>query len=228
MSTIYLIDAKEPSLVYQETLLKNAGFSVVKYSSAQDAIAFFESDRMAGSAPDIIVENLYMSVEQDPLLEYICHNVLLNTVPVMIVSELHSDVERAKAFDLNADDYWTKPLCVVSFLARIRAFIRKSGSAQASSAQLQYKGILLDDARHQVLSDGRACALTLKEYDMLRYFLTHIGTVVSPEALLFAVWKKRAQTVGPTVRIHVNSLRNKLGEPGRMIQTIRNVGYKME
>jgi two-component system alkaline phosphatase synthesis response regulator PhoP len=90
-----------------------------------------------------------------------------------------------------------------------------------------HKGIVLDDSRHIVLSDGVLCDLTLKEYEILKYFLNHVGLIVKKDDLLKAVWNGTLNE-NHTVSVHINSLRNKLGTSGKVIKTLRNIGYKME
>ena len=136
-------------------------------------------------------------------------------------------MDKVRGLDEGADDYLTKPFGVMELLARVRALLRRSSDV-ATEDIICLDGIELDRARHRVLADGEPVILTNMEFQLLDYFLTHAGTVITREKLLDRVWGTVYAGDTRTVDVHIRSLRQKLGNSGSHIVTIRSVGYKLE
>ena len=137
-----------------------------------------------------------------------------------------SESDKFRSLDLGADDYVTKPFGMMELLSRIRAVLRRSGRGVRTTV-LQAGPVLMDLDRHSVKSSGQDVTLTLKEYDLLRKLMENLNVVFSRDQLLEDVWGYDIGGETRTVDVHVRNLRQKLGEPGEMIETVRGVGYRM-
>jgi two-component system alkaline phosphatase synthesis response regulator PhoP len=149
-------------------------------------------------------------------------------IPVIMLTAKGSEHDRIKGLDLGADDYVTKPFSVMEAIARVRAVLRRSASEGAgkSSGEMEIAGIVLDAPRRTVHAEGREVTLTYKEFELLHYLMMNEDIVLSRERLLDQVWGVDYCGESRTVDMHVKSLRQKLGDAGAVIKTVRNVGYK--
>jgi two-component system alkaline phosphatase synthesis response regulator PhoP len=150
-------------------------------------------------------------------------------IPVIMLTAKGSEHDRIKGLDLGADDYITKPFSVMEAIARVRAVLRRSvpeETSRSSGEKMEIAGIVLDNPRRTVHAGGREVTLTYKEFELLHYLMMNEGIVLSRERLLDQVWGVDYCGESRTVDMHVKSLRQKLGEAGAVIKTVRNVGYK--
>ncbi len=136
--------------------------------------------------------------------------------------------ERVRGLDSGADDYLVKPFHFAELLARVRALLRRD--MRVRTLLLQFADLKLDPTSRVAWQGNRRLELTSKEFGILEYLLRHLGEIVSQEALLEHVWDMRTNPLTNTVRVHVNSLRRKLGdlaETPRYIETVVGQGYRL-
>ena len=148
-------------------------------------------------------------------------------IPVIMATAKGTEFDKVQSLDLGADDYITKPFGMMEMVSRVKAVLRRSQPKQAAPL-LKLKGLTLDENQHTVTIDGQRVVLTYKEYELLRLFLSHPGMAFSREQLLQTVWNTEYAVETRTVDMHIRTLRQKLGEYGRYIETIRGVGYRLE
>ena len=148
-------------------------------------------------------------------------------IPVIMATARSTEFDKVQSLDLGADDYITKPFGMMEMVSRVKAVLRRSQPKQ-SAALLKLKSLLLDENQHTVTIDGQRVVLTYKEYELLRLFLSHPGMAFSREQLLQTVWNTDYAVETRTVDMHIRTLRQKLGQYGRYIETIRGVGYRLE
>ena len=134
-------------------------------------------------------------------------------------------MDYVKGLDCGADDYITKPFSVMIFLSRIKALLRRT--QKKDDRKIYDKTITLDEKKHKVYSCGSEVELTFKEFEILKYLMLNRGIAVTREQLLNTVWGYDSESETRTVDSHILTLRKKLGESGTLIETIRNVGYKL-
>ena len=146
-------------------------------------------------------------------------------IPVIMATAKGSEYDRVIGLDLGADDYLCKPFGMMEMVSRIKAVLRRTSYAEKRSF-LSYGAITMDQTRHVVMVDGREIALTLKEYDLLKLFMEHVGLVFTRDQLLSSVWDQDYSGETRTVDVHIGTLRTKLGESGEAIHTVRGVGYR--
>ena len=148
------------------------------------------------------------------------------TVPIMMLTAKDTELDKVVALDGGADDYLTKPFSLMELTSRCRARLRRGGMTKKVSDTLSSQGITLSPSRREVAVDGNEIKLTLREFDLLEYLMRKPGIVFSREALLQSVWGWDFDGGSRTVDVHVQTLRQKLGDHASCIETVRGVGYR--
>ena len=148
------------------------------------------------------------------------------TVPIMMLTAKDTELDKVVALDGGADDYLTKPFSLMELTSRCRALLRRGGMTKKVSDTLSSQGITLSPSRREVAVDGNEIKLTLREFDLLEYLMRKPGIVFSREALLQSVWGWHFDGGSRTVDVHVQTLRQKLGDHASCIETVRGVGYR--
>ena len=144
-----------------------------------------------------------------------------------LLARLKQEMDKVQGLDGGADDYVVKPFGVMELLSRVRAVLRRSKEEQPQD-ELAVGHLRMDVARHRVFVDGRDVTLTHMEFELLRYLLINRGIALTRERLLDAVWGVGYPGDTRTVDVHMRTLRVKLGEASRCLQTVRGVGYRLE
>ena len=147
-------------------------------------------------------------------------------LPVMMVTAKTTELDKVRGLDIGADDYMTKPFGIMELLSRVKALLRRSAGAQTK--RLEVGNLVLDDERHLVTVKGENCELTFKEYELLKLLMANCGMVLTREVIMERVWGTDFEGESRTLDMHIKTLRQKLGEEGSMIRTVRNVGYLLE
>ncbi len=176
-------------------------------------------------APELIVLDIMLPGESGlALLKKLKANPDTKDIPVILLTALGGEYDKVIGLDLGADDYIAKPFSVMEFLARIRAVQRRT-NASAPNA-IEFQGILVNYDGRSASINGEEIDLTFKEFELLYQLLSHPGMAFSREKLLENVWGYDFEGGTRTVDVHMASLRKKLGEKGKAIRTVRNIGYK--
>lgn len=147
-------------------------------------------------------------------------------IPVMMLTAKGTEYDKVMGLDAGADDYVPKPFGMMELLARVRALLRRSGG-QEKSAEYTVGPLYVSPARHVVRVAGKDVALTLKEYEVLKMLLENQDVVLTRDRLLNQVWGYAFDGESRTVDVHIRTLRQKLGQAGELIETVRGVGYKI-
>lgn len=148
------------------------------------------------------------------------------SVPVIILTAKADEFDKVKGFDLGADDYVPKPFSMMELVARVKAVLRRVERETAPS-EYTIGPLYVCPKKHKVKVNGETVVLTLKEFDMLCYLLENRGIVLSRDQILNKVWGYSFDGESRTVDVHIRTLRQKLGEGGDVISTIRGIGYKI-
>ena len=139
------------------------------------------------------------------------------------------EYDKITGLDSGADDYLVKPFGMMEMVSRVRAVLRRAGGGESErERQLVLGSLTLDPSSHTVSVNGESVALTLKEFELLRTMMAKPGVVFTRDRLLSEVWGTDYDGETRTVDVHIRTLRQKLGEAGSMIGTVRGVGYRME
>lgn len=145
------------------------------------------------------------------------------SVPVIMVTAKASEIDVVTGLDCGADDYISKPFGVMEFISRVKAVLRRVEKKQEE--RLQYGPISLDEGTHTVQVSGKGISLTYKEYSLLRLLLRHAEKVLPRETIMKEVWDTEFFGESRTLDMHVRTLRQKLGDAGSLVHTVRKVGY---
>ena len=148
-------------------------------------------------------------------------------IPIIMASAKGEEYDKVIGLDLGADVYLAKPFGMMEMVSRIKAVLRRS-EVTNKKQELRNGPIYLNNIKHIVIVDGKEIELTLKEYELLLLFMNNIGIVFTREHLLASIWDSNFVGESRTIDVHVGTLRNKLGNCGSCIKTLRGVGYKME
>lgn len=155
----------------------------------------------------------------------------LASVPVMMLTARDTELDTVTALDAGADDYLSKPFGMMEMVSRVRALLRRSKAALAArgpvSDVLEVAPLRLSPSRHEASADGVSLNLTVREFDLLSFLMRSPGVVFNRETLLQRVWGWDFDGGSRTVDVHVQTLRQKLGDAAGLIETVRGVGYRL-
>ncbi len=200
--------------------LGRGGFDATGFCDGAEFLAAMERE-----TPALVLLDIMLPTQDGlTLLASIRADAKWSGVPVIMLTAKGSELDRVRGLDMGADDYITKPFSVMELMSRINAVLRRVGSAPQEKP-LIYGGIAIDDERHVVTVNGEAVTLTLKEYEMLKFLMKNQGIVMSRDKLIERIWGFDFEGETRTVDVHVKTLRQKLGEAGDCIKTVRGVGY---
>ncbi len=148
-------------------------------------------------------------------------------IPVIMATAKGTEYDKIQSLDLGADDYLVKPFGIMELVSRVKAVLRRCKPVKDTKL-LKLEGLVLNPDEHTVTVDGERVALTYKEYELLHLFLSQPGIAFTREQLLSSVWNTEYLGETRTVDMHIRTLRQKLGRYGAIIETVRNVGYRLE
>ena len=185
--------------------------------------AFWEA--MAEHIPSLVLLDI-MLPEEDGIsaLKTLRSSARTCRLPVIMLTAKGTEYDKVLGLDAGADDYLAKPFGMMELLSRIRALLRRT----EREVNIYRCGVLtVDQTRHTVTVNGREVVLTQKEFEVLCLLLKNRGQVLSRERLIEDVWGYAFTGESRTVDVHVRTLRQKLGEAGAYIETVRGYGYKI-
>ena len=223
MSEIFIVEDDTNIREIERYALTNSGYQVEEFGSGAELFM-----RLQEQIPSLILLDIMLPNEDGmDILKKIRANKETADIPVSMVTAKSSELDKVKGVDSGADDYMTKPFGIMELISRVKALLRRTSKVQ-DDAVLEYKSIVIDNDKRSVIADGNPCELTYKEYELLKYLLINKGIVLSRDKIMNQVGGFDYEGETRTVDMHIKTLRQKLGEPGSMIKTIRNVGYMVE
>ena len=185
-------------------------------------------DALQKKQPDLVLLDVMLpGVDGLELLTRLKASERFRDLPVIMATAKGSESDKVYALDMGADDYITKPFGVMEMVSRVKAVLRRVYPKQGDGL-LQVGDLVVNLKEHRVCLAGETIQLTAKEFDLLKLLLSHPGEVFNREQLRQKVWNADNYSQTRTVDMHIRTLRQKLGEYGRMIETVRGVGYRME
>lgn len=222
MQKIYIVEDDKNIAEIEQFALKNAGYSVEIFKNAKD----FE-EKIKAEYPDLVILDV-MLPDRDGLsiLRDLRTGAGTAKIPIIMVTAKTTEMDKVKGLDQGADDYITKPFGIMELISRVKAVLRRAGLDDAAM-NLEFEGIVLDDAKHQVTIDGNPCELTFKEYELLKMLMQNSGIVLQRGQILDRVWGIDYEGESRTLDMHIKTLRKKMDDKGTLVQTVRNVGYTL-
>ena len=206
--------------------LQSTGFQAQGFA---DGGAFWSALESARELPELVVLDVMLpGVDGVELLRRMRAAPATRSIPVVMATARGAEYDKIQALDLGADYYLTKPFGVMELVSCVKAVLRRCRRDDAERAGLSAGGVSLDADAHTVTAGGQRITLTYKEFELLRLFMAHPGTAFTREQLMERVWGTDYCGETRTVDMHIRTLRQKLGEYGEMIETVRGVGYRLE
>jgi two-component system response regulator RegX3 len=207
-------------------LLEREGYDIDVAASGTAAITTFDLRR-----PDLVLLDLMLPGMSG--ME-VCKALRTRAAtPIIMLTAKDSEVDKVVGLEIGADDYVTKPYSTAELLARIKAVLRRGGSAEDldSGSVIEAGGVRMDVDRHTVLVDGRSVTMPLKEFELLELLIRNAGRVLTRGQLMDRVWGADYFGDGKTLDVHIKRIRAKLdgdsNQPSR-VTTVRGLGYKFE
>ena len=211
---IYIVEDDRNIQEIEIFALKNSGYQAVGFETAKE---FYGA--LSEKLPELILLDITLP-DEDGL------SILTQKIPVILVTAKSTEIDKVKGLDGGADDYIAKPFGVMEMIARVKALLRRSGGAEESL--MTCGNVTLDSEKRMVYVDGKAIELTYKEFELLKLLMKNHGIVISRDVIMERVWDSSFEGESRTIDVHVRTLRQKLGDGGALIKTIRNVGYMAE
>lgn len=201
--------------------LSKEGFLVQGYASP---IEFWQG--LDEELPELILLDI-MLPEEDGLsiLKKLKSRAKTEQIPVIMLTAKGSEFDKVTGLDMGADDYVVKPFGTMELISRVRAVLRRFQKTEKDRVY-DIGELHVEPAKHIITVSGRAVSLSYKEYVLLMVLLEAAGNVVERDRLLSRVWGEY-YTESRTLDVHIRKLRVKLGDAGRMIQTVKGIGYKL-
>ena len=222
MSDRRLIYAVDDELSIREVYryaIGGAGFDIQCFENGEGLFTAINAQ-----LPDLVLLDIMLDgADGYELLSALRRNPLTADIPVIMVSAKGEEIDKVRGFDLGADDYLAKPFGVLELIARINAKLRKT----KPDGVLTYADIVMDGDSRSVTVAGNPVSLTLKEYSLLRLFLSSPGKVLGRDLLLDSVWGVNYGETR-TLDIHIGQLRKELSGSAASILTVRGVGYMLK
>ena len=203
--------------------LNAAGFTAKGFT---DSIGLF--DALRTETPQLILLDIMLPGEDGlSILNRLRGQMATADLPVIMTTAKGTEYDKVIGLDLGADDYLAKPFGMMEMVSRVKAVLRRAAPEQTEH-QISVGGLTVNLDERIVTIDGKRVALTYKEFELLRLFLSRPGIAFTREQLLSDIWGTEYYGETRTVDMHIRTLRQKLGDYGAMIETVRNVGYRLE
>ena len=202
--------------------LETTGFSARGMADSKELRAALKEE-----LPDLILLDIMLPGEDGyRILERLKASQETKNIPVIMVTAKEAEYDKVRGLEAGADDYITKPFGMMEFVARVKAVLRRC-SKQEEDRELIYDELKLSVGKHKVYWKNEKKELTRKEFELLQYLMENKGLVMTRNQILCHVWGYDFDGETRTVDVHVRTLRQKLGDAGNLIETVRGVGYRI-
>ncbi len=224
---IFIVEDDENIREMEGYALKNSGYDVKGFADGDAVMA-----ALATELPELILLDIMLPGDDGlTILRKIRASERTKSVPIMMVTAKTTELDKVRGLDMGADDYIAKPFGIMELVSRVKALLRRTSNVTARTGAdkqwLSYGAINMDDSSRRVTVDNEVVDLTYKEYELLKFLLLNANIVMSRDRILSEVWGFDYEGESRTVDMHIKTLRQKLGEAGSVIKTVRSVGYKL-
>ena len=203
--------------------LTQTGFEAKGFADGLSMIEALKTEQ-----PELIVLDIMMpGMDGIDVLKVIRSKPETRRIPVIMATAKGTEMDKIHGLDTGADDYLVKPFGVMEMVSRIKAVLRRCEPEEVGDV-LKVAEITLNDKEHTVSVNGEKVSLTFKEFELLKMFMSNPGAAFSRDKLLSEIWGIDYLGESRTVDMHIKTLRQKLGESGKRIETVIGVGYRME
>ena len=192
----------------------------------EDGTSFLKE--LKNQKPELVVLDVMLpGIDGIALLQKMKEDPETREIPVVMATAKGAEYDKIQGLDMGADYYLTKPFGVMEFVSCVKAVLRRCQPRQVEHL-LKTGGLIVNIDEHTVTIDGERITLTYKEFELLRLFLSHPGMAFTRDQLFNEVWGMDYCGDTRTVDMHIRTLRQKLKDYGELIETVRNVGYRLE
>lgn len=203
--------------------LRSTGFEAEGFA---DGESFFAA--MKEKLPDLVILDIMLPGEDGvAILERLRSDARTARIPIIMATAKGTEFDKVKALDMGADDYLVKPFGMMEMVSRVRAVLRRVDGEVQGITVLRHGPLVLEPEKYYVTVDGEPVDLTRREFELLTALMQHPGMVYTRDRLLDQVWQYDYVGETRTVDMHIKTLRQKLGEAGELIETVRGVGYRL-
>ena len=222
MSLIYIVEDDVNIREIETIALRNSGHQVQAFETAKE---FYR--KVDERVPDLVILDVMLPDESGyDIVKKIRKTPNTKRLPVIMVTAKTQEIDMIKGLDDGADDYIKKPFSIMELISRVKAILRRTASEDEKLLVLDE--LRIDHERHVVYVGDDTKELTFKEYELLRLLVSNAGVVMTRENIMIHVWGTDFEGESRTVDMHIKTLRQKLGDMGARIRTVRNVGYVIE
>lgn len=215
---IYIVEDDDNIRELEAYAMKSNGYDTECFASSKE---FYQA--ITKAVPDLILLDIMLPGDDGlAILSKLRDDPVTEKIPVIIISAKTNELDRVKGLDLGADDYLCKPFGIMELVSRVKARLR----GKNQSNEYRFAEILLNEDTRKVFLSGRQTELTYKEFELLKTLIGSPGKAFTRDYLIDTIWGQ--ESTGRTLDVHIRTLRAKLGECGRYIGTVRNVGYKLD
>lgn len=222
---IYVVEDDDNIRDLVSIALQGNGYRVSSFENAEDCLEGLKKE-----IPSLIIFDIMLpGISGIKAVQMIREDNNLKKIPVIMLTAKDSEIDKIKGLDSGADDYMTKPFSIMELMARVRSMLRRcelNGNEEKEENSLVVGKIKINNDTREVFVEGRNVALTYKEYELLKFLIENKHKVLSRDEILNKVWRYEYTGETRTVDIHIMSLRQKLGDEGEFIKTVRGMGYR--
>ena len=218
---VLVVDDEERMRRLVKDFLTKKGFTVLEAGDGEEALDVFYGN----TGIKLIILDVMMPKKDG---WQVCREIRKSSnVPIIMLTARGEESDELQGFDLGVDEYVTKPFSPKVLTARVEALIRRT-VPEASEEIVESNGVIINKSAHKVMVDGKEIDLSIKEFELLEYFVDNKGIALSRERILDNVWDYDYYGDARTIDTHVKKLRSKIGAKGDLIKTIWGMGYKWE
>lgn len=219
---VYILEDDNNISEIESFALKNSGYITEVFETGK---IFFK--HLQNKKPDIVLLDIMLpDMDGLEILKKMKNTPDYKKIPVIMVTAKTTEIDKVKGLDLGADDYISKPFGIMELISRVKALLRRTLNLEEEKV-LSYESVVMDVEKRAVYVNNDAVELTYKEFELLKLLLQNSGIVLRREVIMDRVWGTEFEGESRTLDMHIKTLRQKLGDGGAIIKTIRNVGYEI-
>jgi len=223
--TIAIIEDDKDILELIALHAQKAGFKAKKFENAESFLRYLSTD-----IPDLLILDLMLpDIDGLEICKKLRSDPATSKLPIIILTAKIDEVDKIVGLELGADDYVTKPFSPRELMARVKAVLRRTSVGEQKAEIIKVGDMLtIDVNRMEVYVGNEKVDLTLTEFKILKCLAEKPGWVFSREQILNSVWGSSKFIFDRTIDVHIKKLRDKLGKAGKLIKSVRGLGYKIE
>ena len=223
MKLIYVVEDDANIREIELFALKNSGYEAEGFACAADFQKCIKEKK-----PSLILLDIMLPDEDGiSVLQQLRAQPDTRFLPIILVTARTTEIDKVKGLDAGADDYIAKPFGVMELISRVKALLRRA-EPEKTEDTLTFSDIVLSGANRSCQVSGQMVELTYKEFELLSLLMRNAEIVLTRDALMEKIWGIDFMGESRTLDVHIKTLRKKLGDAGKHIKTVRNVGYLLQ